>query len=323
MEKKSGKKPETPANGRRNFLKGASGAVIGGALTAGAALLPQQKAQAHSVAWEQPGNNNHIIDLQESSSATSDTAKLEYYGHCAFKLTSPAGVTMMFDPWRNDPSGAWGGYPKEFPKTVVDIGISTHAHFDHDALERVDATMLLDRMVGEYQFSDVKIIGIADKHACMAPGWYKWTNVLAEFGASACPPNNPGHLDMSMYIVETSGLRILMWGDNRHNPSEYAMKQLGDIDVLTLPVDGSQHILSYEQGDDIVKQLRPKVVIPTHYLCEGLSLTLTTLQTSDEWVATQKNKTNLKTPALDLNASEIKQMDREFLYFGSNAVKPA
>ena len=65
---------------------------------------------------------------------------------------------------------------------------------------------------------------------------------------------------MSMYIVETSGLRILMWGDNRHNPSEYAMKQLGDIDVLTLPVDGSQHILSYEQGDDIVKQLRPKVV---------------------------------------------------------------
>ena len=25
MEKKSGKKPETPANGRRNFLKGASG----------------------------------------------------------------------------------------------------------------------------------------------------------------------------------------------------------------------------------------------------------------------------------------------------------
>ena len=81
--------------------------------------------------------------------------------------------------------------------------------------------------------------------------------------------------------------------------------------------------MSYEQGDDIVKQLRPKVVIPTHYLCEGLSLTLTTLQTSDEWVATQKNKTNLKTPALDLNASEIKQMDREFLYFGSNAVKPA
>ena len=157
MEKKSGKKPETPANGRRNFLKGASGAVIGGALTAGAALLPQQKAQAHSVAWEQPGNNNHIIDLQESSSATSDTAKLEYYGHCAFKLTSPAGVTMMFDPWRNDPSGAWGALVSQrISQNSRRHWHFTHAHFDHDALERVDATMLLDRMVGEYQFSDVK-----------------------------------------------------------------------------------------------------------------------------------------------------------------------
>lgn len=306
---------------RRNFLKG-SGIAAAGALIAGESLSPQQ-ARAHSVAWEQPGNNNHVLALQKSTGSGSGDVILDYYGHCAFKLTSPSGVTMMFDPWRNDPSGAWGlWYPKEFPKTVVDIGLSTHAHFDHDALERVEATMLLDRMIGEYKFADVKITGIADKHACMAPGWYKWTNVLAEFGASACPPNNPGHLDMVMYIIETGGLRILMWGDNRHNPSEYAMRQLRDIDILTIPVDGSQHILSYEQGDNIVAALRPKAIIPTHYLCEGLSLTLTTLQTADEWVATQKNKTNLSKSSLRLNAAEIKAMKGEFLYFGSNAVKP-
>lgn len=308
-------------NARRNLLKG-TGMVPLAALAAGGALLSQQ-AKAHSVAWEQAGNNNHVLALQETSGGNGDLV-LEYYGHCAFKITSPAGVTLMFDPWRNDPSGAWGlWYPKEFPKTVVDIGLSTHAHFDHDAVERLDATMLLDRMVGEYQFSDVKITGIADKHACMAPGWYKWTDVLAEFGANACPPNNPGHLDNVMYVVETGGLRILMWGDNRHNPSEYAMRQLKDIDILTIPVDGSQHILSYEQGDDIVAALRPKAIIPTHYLCEGLSLTLTTLQTADEWVAKQKSKTNLEKSSLRLNAAEIKGMKGEFLYFGSNAVKPA
>ncbi len=307
---------------RRNFFKGV-GVAAGGVLAAGGILQPQ-RAQAHSVAWEQAGNNNHILALQESSGSGNGDVVLDYYGHCAFKITSPAGVTLMFDPWRNDPSGAWGlWYPKEFPKTVVDIGLSTHAHFDHDAVERLDATMLLDRMVGEYQFSDVKITGIADKHACMAPGWYKWTDVLAEFGASACPPNNPGHLDNVMYVVETGGLRILMWGDNRHNPSEYAMSQLKDIDIITIPVDGSQHILSYEQGDDIVAALRPKAIIPTHYLCEGLSLTLTTLQTADEWVAMQKSKTNLSKSSLVLNATEIKGMNGEFLYFGSNAVKPA
>lgn len=306
---------------RRNFLKGASVAA-GGVLAVGGMLLPKTAA-AQSVAWQQSGNNNHVLTLQDDSPGSGGDAILDYYGHCAFQLTSPAGVKMMFDPWRNDPSGAWGlWYPKEFPKKVVDIGLSTHSHFDHDALDRVEATMLLDRMVGEYQFADVKITGIADKHACMAPGWYKWTNVLAEFGANACPPDNPGHMDNVMYIVETGGLRILMWGDNRHNPSEYAMSQLRDIDVLTIPVDGSEHILSYAQGDEIIAALNPKAIIPTHYLCEGLSLTLTTLQNADEWVATQKNKTNLSKSSLALNAAEIKGMNKEFLYFGSNAVKP-
>jgi len=302
---------------RRNFLKvGAIGA------TAGLAGVKSTAVQAQSVAWKQAGNNNHLIELQEGdASAAEGEVQLEFFGHCAFKVTSPAGITMMFDPWRNDPSGAWGlWYPEDFPQTVVDIGVSTHAHFDHDALDRLDASMILDRMVGEFQFSDVKISGIADKHACQAPGWYKWTDVLAEFGASACPPDNPGHMDMSMYVVETGGLRILMWGDNRHNPSDYVWDSLGEIDVLTLPVDGSQHILSYEQGDEIVERLSPKVVIPTHYLCEGVSLTLTTLQNADEWVNSQKSKKTLDNGSLSLAAADVKQMDKEFMYFGSNTV---
>ena len=322
MEKKKTDKEESIVKGRRRFLGGFSGATLG-ALVTGGALLPKE-ASAHSVSWEQAGNNNHVLDLQENAKPSGGDVTLDFFGHCAFKVTSPSGLTLMFDPWRNDPSGAWGlWYPKEFPKTVVDVGMSTHSHFDHDALERVDATMLLDRMVGDWSFADVKIRGVADKHACNAPGWYKWTNVLAEFGAEACPPNNPGHLDNVMYVVETGGMRIVMWGDNRHNPSEYALKQLGDIDVLTLPVDGSQHILSYEQANDLVARIRPKVVIPTHYLCEGVSLTLTTLETADVWVGQQKNRTNLKKSTLSLNAAEVKKMDREFMYFGSNAVKPS
>ena len=61
---------------------------------------------------------------------------IDFYGHAAFKMTSPAGLTMLFDPWRNDPSGAWGlWFPKEFPEIEVDAVISTHAHLDHDATE--------------------------------------------------------------------------------------------------------------------------------------------------------------------------------------------
>lgn len=312
--------------GRRKFLTTAAVSAAAAAVgsTAGSSAVEAQTINcapvAGSVAWKQPGNNRHMLALNNGTPAKKGAVEIEYFGHCAFKITSPSGLVMMFDPWRNDPSGAWGlWFPKEFPRTVVDICLSTHTHFDHDAIDRVDATSVLDRMIGTWSFADVKITAVPDKHSTDAPGWYKWINAVKEFGADPYPPNNPGHLDMVSFVVETGGMRILMWGDNRHNPPEDVWKQWGKIDVLTLPVDGSQHILSYEQGNAIVDRLKPKVVIPTHYLAEGTSVTLSTLQTADEWVKSQKSKKTLTTPKLTLDSGEIASMDREFLYFGNQA----
>ncbi|MBI3699163.1 MAG: MBL fold metallo-hydrolase [Afipia sp.] len=308
--------------GRRNFLKTAAVSAAAAAVgTSGAEAQTINCAPvAGSVAWKQPGNNRHMLELAGGAPVKKGPVTLEYFGHCAFKLTSPSGLTMMFDPWRNDPSGAWGlWFPKDFPRQVVDVCLSTHTHFDHDAIDRVDATTVLDRLIGTWSFADVKITAVADKHSTDSPGWYKWINVVKEFGGDPYPPNNPGHLDMASFVVETGGMRILIWGDNRANPPEEVWKQWGKIDVLTLPVDGSQHILSYEQGNKIVERLKPKMVIPTHYLCEGVSVTLTTLQTADDWVKSQKNKKNLTDSKLTLDAGDMASMDREFYYFGSHA----
>lgn len=306
-----------PASGlsRRSFFFAAGAAGVGGI----ASTLTARPALADSTDWMQPGNNNHVIDLQERASYPSGAVSIDYYGHCALKITSPAGATLLFDPWRDDPSGAWGLWFKtKFPEPVIDITLSTHTHFDHDAIDRPQSTMVLDRMVGSYEFADIKISGFADKHACMAPGWYKWTNAIAEFGVKACPPNNVGHMDMVTYLVETGGIRTLIWGDNRHNPAEGFWKAVGQIDVLTLPVDGSQHILSYEQGNGIVERLKPKIVIPTHYLNEVTTYTLSTLVPADEWVKSQKSFKMLDSPTLSLVAADVAGMDREFMYFGSN-----
>jgi L-ascorbate metabolism protein UlaG (beta-lactamase superfamily) len=308
---------------RRGFLTTAAASVAaaaaGGVATHAEAQTINCAPVAGSVAWKQPGNNHHMLELEKGVPAAKGPVTVDYFGHCAFKITTPSGLTMMFDPWRNDPSGAWGlWFLKDFPRTVVDICLSTHTHFDHDAIDRVDATSVLDRMIGTWSFADVKITAIPDKHSTAAPGWYKWINAIKEFGADPYPPNNPGHLDMVSFLVETGGMRILIWGDNRHNPPEDVWKQWGAVDVLTLPVDGSQHILSYEQGNAIVERLKPKIVIPTHYLAEGTSLTLSTLQTADDWVQSQKNKRKLDSSKLVLDAGAIASMDREFHYFGSN-----
>ena len=313
-----GRKSEPGSGLSRRSLFIAAGAA--GIAAAGAALAPRA-AKAQSTDWTQPGNNNHVIALQEAAQFAQGPVGIDYYGHCAIKITSPGGAAIMFDPWRDDPSGAWGlWFKQKFPETLVDITMSTHTHFDHDAIERPASTMVLDRMVGTFEFADLKITGFADKHACLAPGWYKWTNALKEFGVQACPPNNIGHMDMVTYLVETGGVRTLIWGDNRPNPADRFWDAVGRIDVLTLPVDGSQHILSYDQGNAIVERLKPKIVIPTHYLNETTTYTLSTLQPADEWVKSQKSFKMLDSPSLTLATGDIAGMDREFMYFGNQAL---
>jgi len=309
-----------PGLSRRSFFMAAGAAGVGAA--AAVTSLGSTPAAAQSTDWTQPGNNKHVIELQGKTSFPDGSIGIEYYGHCAFKITSPGGATILFDPWRDDPSGAWGlWFKNKFPETLVDITMSTHTHFDHDAIDRPQSTMVLDRMVGNFEFADLKITGFADKHACVAPGWYKWTDALKEFGVRACPPNNVGHMDMVVYLVETGGIRTLIWGDNRHNPADSFWDAVGQVDVLTMPVDGSQHILSYEMGNAIVERLKPKVVIPTHYLNEATTYTLSTLQPADEWVKSQKSFKMLDSSTLNLAAADVVKMDREFMYFGSNVQK--
>lgn len=306
-----------PGLSRRSFFMAAGAAGVGSA----ASLLSTTSAQAQSTDWTQPGNNNHVIELQGTTDFAQGAVTIDYFGHCAFKITSPGGASVVVDPWRDDPSGAWGlWYKNKFPEAVTDITLSTHTHFDHDAIDRPVSTMVLDRMVGSFEFADLKITGFADKHVCKAPGYYDWTNALAEFGVEACAPNNVGHMDMVVYLIETGGIRTLIWGDNRADPGPGFWEAIGTVDVLTLPVDGSEHILSYEQGNAIVDKLNPKVVIPTHYLNETTTYTLSTLRTADEWVQSQQSYNMLDSASLSLNASELGNMNREFMYFGHNVM---
>jgi L-ascorbate metabolism protein UlaG (beta-lactamase superfamily) len=304
----------------RTTIQAARSLAIGSLCGLTLGLGPVDQVMAQSNAWTQVKNNNDIIEMQKSGGDPSVEGEvtIDFFGHAAFRLTSPKGFTALFDPYRNDPSGAWGlWFPSDFPNVEVDAVLSTHAHFDHDAIERPRAQMILDRMSGGFEFADMRISGLADKHTCEAPGWYKWTNAMPEFGQPQCPPDNYHHLDNNIYVIETGGMRIAIWGDNRDNPAEHVWAALTEIDVLILPVDSSQHILSYEQSDRIVDRVAPHIVIPEHYLTSGVSITLTTLGTAEEWVKLHTdNHTMLPTGTLKLNPAEVRKLDRHVMYFG-------
>jgi L-ascorbate metabolism protein UlaG (beta-lactamase superfamily) len=292
-------------------------------LLAGGLMAPADHASAQvldgSRAFTFPENDNQLIALQRAGGdpAKPGPVKIEFYGHDAFKITSPLGMTVLFDPWRNDPTGFWGKwFFTDFPEIKVDIAVSTHAHFDHDATHRPHSFMVMDRPVGEYRFSDVKLTGLADKHQCAGPEHHKWDQISAAARLQTCPPNNPLAFDNMIQVLETGGLKIAVWGDNRPRPGADLDRYLENVDVLILPIDDTGTLLTYPEINAVIARYKPKAIIPAHYLINGLSTDVSGFETADGWVTTQRDVRGVSNGEITLTPSDLGGASQRVYYFG-------
>ena len=274
----------------------------------------------HSATTSSVWNDNSLITLQKDGGdpTRAGNVKIEFYGHDAFKITSPAGLTVLTDPWRNDATGA---YPKwflhEFPAIRVDIVLSTHAHFDHDAVDRPKALVILEHLVGQFKLGDIEVTGLADKHQCDPALDQK--NASAGVHAPTCPPNNAMEFDNAIQIIKTGGLRIVVWGDNRGVPDPSLDHYLRSVDVLILPVET---VLTPAEVDAIERKYDPKAIIPAHYFLNGLTTSVAGLESADGWVNDQRklhaDVRRLDHPDLTLNPADLKGSRHRIYYFGDH-----
>jgi L-ascorbate metabolism protein UlaG (beta-lactamase superfamily) len=102
---------------------------------------------------------------------------------------------------------------------------------------------------GEYEISGVLIIGIATFHD-EEKGKKRGKNTV--------------------YLIEVDDIAVCHLGDLGHVFTAEQVEELGDIDVLLLPVGGVSTI-NAPMAAEVVRQLEPKVVVPMHYKTEALS----------------------------------------------------
>jgi L-ascorbate metabolism protein UlaG (beta-lactamase superfamily) len=299
---------------RKDHMRFITPAVFGllvSMLLAVGARAQQSETSVPSATW----NDNSLIAIQKEGGdpARAGDVKIEFYGHDAFKITSPKGLTVLTDPWGNDSTGA---YPKwflnDFPALRVDIVISTHAHFDHDAVERPNALIVLERLVGEFKLGDIEITGLAGKHQCDSSS--------ADSQAKTCPPNNEIGFDNAIQIIQTGGLRIAIWGDNRAVPDASLDRYLKNVDVLILPVET---VLTRAEADAIIRKYDPEAVIPSHYFLKGLTTDTSGLEPADGWVNDQEKAhpadvRRLDSAELTLNSAVLKGPHLKVYYFGKH-----
>jgi L-ascorbate metabolism protein UlaG (beta-lactamase superfamily) len=289
-------------------------------------------ALAHGTAWAhgahggsaqlQTHNNDRAIAAQVYGGLHADAGEIRitFYGNIAFEIESPRGVKVFVDPWRNDITGMYPPwYVRDMPIVRTDIGLVTHAHFDHDAVDRLAADMVMERMAGVFKLADVRITGIAEKHVCETQGDVPYrAAVKAMIDQDPCPPNETLQWDNSLYVIETGGLRILHWGDNRQNPPDHVWDMVGDIDVAILAVSDDGHILNKHWADVVMKKSKANIVIPGHYFVQGINIPgAYGLKSALEWTK-QHPHTLLDGPTLSLTPAEVRKYDQHVMYFGDH-----
>ncbi|MCD5396421.1 MAG: MBL fold metallo-hydrolase [Candidatus Pacebacteria bacterium] len=131
----------------------------------------------------------------------------------------------------------------------ADILLITHQHFDHNNKKVVKGEYFLIDGPGEYEIREVYIKGIFSYH-----------NQKKE-------PN-------TIYLIEAEGIKICHLGDlGQSELTPQQIEEIGDIDVLMVPV-GGVYTISAKEALKTINQIEPKIVIPMHYKLPKLKVKL-------------------------------------------------
>lgn len=77
-------------------------------------------------------------------------------------------------------------------------------------------------------------------------------------------------LHSTMYRVYSSEIAVAVIGHVLSPLTEAQLESLGVVDVLIVPVGGNGYTLDAHAAVQVVRQIEPKIVIPTHYADQAL-----------------------------------------------------
>lgn len=161
--------------------------------------------------------------------------EITWLGYSCFRLKGKS-VTVITDPCPPDLGYSIGNPAAE----IVTI---SHNHPDHSYVQAVSGEPRLVHRPGEYEINGVLIIGVHTFHD-------------ADKGATL--GNN------TVFAIEIDDITVCHLGDLGHPLSSEQIEELGNVDVLLIPVGGKTTIGAV-QAAALVRSIEPKVVIPMHY----------------------------------------------------------
>ena len=164
--------------------------------------------------------------------------RVKWLGHACFLLTSSDGTKIVIDPYK-----VGGGLSYGEVSESADVVLISHEHGDHNNPGAVKGNPVVIKGPGVKNAKGITFKGIASFHD-EAKGSKRGAN--------------------TMFAFEIDGVKVCHMGDLGHDLSEAQIKEVGQVDVLFLPVGGF-YTCEPAEASDVAGKIAPKVIIPMHY----------------------------------------------------------
>ncbi|MFC1870280.1 MBL fold metallo-hydrolase [Chloroflexota bacterium] len=201
--------------------------------------------------------------------------KIKYLAHASFLITSDKGTRIITDPYTPGGPLSYGKI-----KEAADIVTQSHDHFDHNDVAAVQGNPELINQSGTTQAKGIKFTGIPTAHD-ESDGKERGNNII--------------------FCFEVDGIKLCHLGDLGHQLSTQQKTQLGNIDILFIPVGGA-FTIDAKGATKLTSQLAPKIIIPMHFKTDKCELPLARV---DEFLQGKTDVTRLEVSEAEFKAGVL------------------
>ncbi len=171
--------------------------------------------------------------------------RIKWFGHASFLIENEKGIVIVTDPFDETL-----GY--KLPRIRANIVTVSHEHFDHNYVRGIKGKPVVFKGSVKRESHKMEFRGISTYHDSV-------------FGAQRGKN--------TIFIIRADGLNLCHLGDLGHILDEEQLNEIGNIDILFIPVGGF-YTINADQANQIIDKMSPKIIVPMHYKTDAIKFSI-------------------------------------------------